>query len=210
MPIMRALALAYPDDAVGAGLDDEEMFGPDLLVAPVLGEGQTSRSVYLPRGRWVEFWRSVSLDSRGAPSPARPVVLDGGRRVTVPAPLDEIPVFVRAGAVIPMLEADVQTLSTYGAGNVVRLADRARRRVLLAFPRTPMIRVRGAKTMHYELRASLGTLKRPFTPACIELNGHRLARDRWRYSKTSRALRATFRMHNGRVDILRKCSRRVP
>ena len=203
MPIMRALALAYPGDVAGAGRDDQEMFGPDLLAAPVMTPGATRRSVHLPPGQWVDLWRSTRLDKAGALTPARSVVLNGDREVTVPAPLDEIPLFVRVGAVIPMLPADVWTLSSYGKGRVVRLADRADRRVLLAFPRTPTIRVHGSRTIHYELRASLGTLAHPFTPACIEVNGRQLSRARWHYSKVTAALTARFRLHNGRVNILR-------
>ena len=122
----------------------------------------------------------------------KPRVHRGGHRVTVDAPLDEIPLFVRAGAAIPLLGSDVQTLSNYGAGKVVRLADRAGRRVLLAFPRTPTIRVRGARTIRYELRASLGTLAQRFTPVCIRVNGKHLARNRWRYSKVTGALQRSF------------------
>ncbi len=53
LPMMRSLALMYPGDRRGAALEDEYLFGPDLLVAPVVEEGARKRSVYLPRGRWV-------------------------------------------------------------------------------------------------------------------------------------------------------------
>ena len=55
MPIMRALALVYQDDARARVARDEYMFGPDLLVAPVVDEN-TRRPVYLPAGEWVDYW----------------------------------------------------------------------------------------------------------------------------------------------------------
>ncbi len=71
MPIMRHLALRYPDDPVAAGHDDEFLFGPDLLAAPVVEPGATERAVYLPRGRWVDLWRSAQYrDRRWVPAAA--------------------------------------------------------------------------------------------------------------------------------------------
>ena len=130
---MRHLALAYPNDARAASTDDEYLLGPDLLVAPVLAAGATSRKLYLPPGRWVDFWRSASVGKDGAPRLRSPRVLEGGRTVSVAAPADQIPLFVRAGAVLPLLPADVETLSPYGA-DVVHLGDRPGQRSLLAWP----------------------------------------------------------------------------
>jgi alpha-D-xyloside xylohydrolase len=55
MPMMRALALLYQDDARARAAKDEYLFGPDFLVAPVIDEG-TQRTVYLPAGEWVGRW----------------------------------------------------------------------------------------------------------------------------------------------------------
>src|SRR3954469_8398200 len=134
LPLMRALALTYPDDPRAVDRDDEYLLGGDLLVAPVLDPGATTRTLYLPRGRWVDLWRSVTLGGDGAPRLRAPVVLRGGREVPAPAPADELPLFVRAGAALPLLPADVQTLSPYGGRGVVHLADRPARRTLLAWP----------------------------------------------------------------------------
>jgi alpha-D-xyloside xylohydrolase len=65
------------------------MFGPDVLVAPVLELGSRSRSVYLPAG---VSWRSVWTGE----------AFDGGRRIDVDAPLERIPVFLREGADVPI------------------------------------------------------------------------------------------------------------
>jgi len=91
-PIMRPLVFSYPDDPKVATLGDEFLYGPDLLVAPVLESGQTRRPVYFPQGRDGARW----LDYHD-----RKTVQTGGRSVDADAPLERIPVFVREGAVIP-------------------------------------------------------------------------------------------------------------
>ncbi len=133
LPIMRQLMLAYPTDAQAVAREDEYLFGPDLLVAPVIAADATSRALYLPPGRWIDLWRSMGTGPDGAPRLRAPVVLNGGQNVTVPAPADQLPMFVRAGAAIGLLPADVQTLSGYGSG-VVHMQDRADVRTLLAWP----------------------------------------------------------------------------
>ncbi|HEX8075675.1 MAG TPA: TIM-barrel domain-containing protein, partial [Thermoleophilaceae bacterium] len=65
MPVMRHLALAFPRDAAAGRRDDEYMFGPHLLAAPVVEPGATTRRAYVPRGRWIDLWRSASVDPRG-------------------------------------------------------------------------------------------------------------------------------------------------
>jgi alpha-glucosidase len=88
MPIVRPLVMAWPDDSRACALDDQFLCGDALLVAPVCQPGATSREVYLPAGSWYDFWTNERHD--------------GPRAVAVTAPLDRIPVFVRAGAVLPM------------------------------------------------------------------------------------------------------------
>jgi alpha-glucosidase/alpha-D-xyloside xylohydrolase len=88
MPIMRALWLHAPDDAVAVARGDEYMWGPDILVAPVVEKGATSRRVYLPSGSWFDFWTNEKVE--------------GGREIDRPVDLETMPLFVRAGAVLPM------------------------------------------------------------------------------------------------------------
>jgi len=112
MPIMRALVLQYQDDPRARTAKDEYLFGPYLLVAPVIDEG-TQRPVYLPAGDWVDYWTG------------KPVA--GGQVVIANAPLDTIPVWVRAGAVLPKIPEDVMTLvpqSESGNTTVKSLDDR--------------------------------------------------------------------------------------
>jgi alpha-glucosidase (family GH31 glycosyl hydrolase) len=129
MPLMRALALT---ERSSPATDDEFGFGPDLLAAPVVREGQSTRSVRLPRGRWLRGLVYRSKD--GAWLAHRAALLRGGRTVSVRAGEDELPIFVRAGALLPLLSPDVDTLADGGKG-VVRLSDRAGQLRLLAFPR---------------------------------------------------------------------------
>ncbi len=95
MPIMRALVLNYQDDEHARLAKDEYLFGPDLLVAPVVTES-TQRSVYLPAGDWVDYWTGAHVS--------------GGRSMLADVPVDRIPVYARAGAVIPKIPEDVMTL----------------------------------------------------------------------------------------------------
>ena len=88
-PFMRALPLDFPNDPKVAGLRDEYMFGPAFLVAPVTEQGATSREVYLPAGTdWYDFWTNQRVK--------------GGQTITVAAPIDTIPLFVRAGSILPL------------------------------------------------------------------------------------------------------------
>jgi alpha-glucosidase (family GH31 glycosyl hydrolase) len=136
MPIMRHHALTHPDDPQAIARDDQYMFGPDILVAPVYIEGAAQRELYLPAGKWIEWWRAVSYNqSDGSFKLTNPVVIEGGRSITVDAPLDEIPLFVRAGAAIPMLPADVYTLAEHGDDpDIVHLSDREGQVSVLEFP----------------------------------------------------------------------------
>lgn len=87
-PIMRPLVLSHQYDPRVADLDDQFKLGGDLLVAPVLEPGISGRNVYLPAGQWYDFWTGRRWD--------------GGRDVWADAPLDTIPLFVKAGTVLPM------------------------------------------------------------------------------------------------------------
>jgi alpha-glucosidase (family GH31 glycosyl hydrolase) len=122
---MRHLALAVPDDPVAGGIEDQFLLGSDLLAAPVLEPGARERRLYLPPGAWVDLWRSLTWEpGTGELTPGPPRVLEGPGWVTLPAPLEELPLLARLGARIPLLAPEVTTLADYGEGAVVRLADR--------------------------------------------------------------------------------------
>lgn len=90
LPIMRAMFLEFPDDKECRRQDFQFMFGPSLLVAPVVEQGATTRELYLPKGRWYDWYTGDAFD--------------GGQFITVPAPLDRIPLLVREGSIIPTVE----------------------------------------------------------------------------------------------------------
>ena len=88
-PFMRGLFMDFSDDPKVADIGDEYMFGPALLVAPVTEQGRTERQVYLPAGTdWYNFWTNARIH--------------GGRTITADAPIDTIPLFVRAGSILPL------------------------------------------------------------------------------------------------------------
>jgi alpha-glucosidase len=91
VPVFRPLVLNYQNDQSTLNLDNEFMIGDDLLVAPILKPDVTQRLVYLPAGVWYDFWTNKNYA--------------GGRMITVDAPLDTVPMFVRGGAIIPMWPA---------------------------------------------------------------------------------------------------------
>lgn len=87
IPIMRALVLADQDDPNVYDIGDQYMLGDDLMVCPVTEKGARTRVVYLPEGTWYDYWTGAQYA--------------GKRYLTVSCPLDQIPLFVRAGAMIP-------------------------------------------------------------------------------------------------------------
>jgi alpha-D-xyloside xylohydrolase len=86
--IMRPLVFDYPGDTNVANIKDQFMFGPAFLVNPVITAGATSRSVYLPAGTWYDFWTGSTAT--------------GGTTISASAPLSQIPLYVRAGSIVPM------------------------------------------------------------------------------------------------------------
>ncbi len=86
LPALRPLFLEFPGDPETWARDDQAMFGRDLLVAPVLREAATRREVYLPAGRWFDFWTGQEHA--------------GGRTLQQPVTLSSLPIFVREGAFV--------------------------------------------------------------------------------------------------------------
>jgi alpha-glucosidase len=87
VPLFRPLMLNYQDDPNTYNIDDEFMVGDDLLVAPIVKADVSRRLVYLPKGRWFDYWTNKTYE--------------GGTMISVEAPLETVPMFVRAGAIIP-------------------------------------------------------------------------------------------------------------
>jgi alpha-D-xyloside xylohydrolase len=85
---MRGLIMDFRTDPNSALISDEFMFGPAFLVSPVSDPHVNSRRVYLPKAKWYDFWSGGSFDGSGA--------------IDAAAPIDKLPLFVRAGSVVPM------------------------------------------------------------------------------------------------------------
>ncbi|MDR3735015.1 MAG: glycoside hydrolase family 31 protein [Acidobacteriaceae bacterium] len=121
MPLMRALVLNYQNDQRAREAKDEYLFGPDFLVAPVTDAG-VARTVYLPKGDWVNYWTGMQAS--------------GGKTLNVDVPVDAIPVYARAGAVIAKLPEDVMTLvpvAESGNHDVKSMDDRRVYEVIAGF-----------------------------------------------------------------------------
>ena len=88
MPILRALWLHYPRDPQAVACQDEYLWGRDLLVAPVVEQGATSRNIYLPRGVWYDFWTGERVP--------------GGAEISRKVNLETTPLYVRAGTILPL------------------------------------------------------------------------------------------------------------
>ncbi len=88
MPLMRALWLHDPTDPVAVARGDEYLWGGDMLVAPVTEHAARFRRLYLPRGVWYDFWTEERVE--------------GGREMERPVDLETTPLYVRAGAIVPM------------------------------------------------------------------------------------------------------------
>ena len=90
-PILKPMVLEYQSDPNVQWMDDQFMAGKNLLVAPVYLEKQTARKVYFPAGNWYDFWNDEKIS--------------GPQTRLISAPLDKIPIFVKAGAILPMQQA---------------------------------------------------------------------------------------------------------
>jgi alpha-D-xyloside xylohydrolase len=90
-PVLKGMFMEF-DDLNVRDIKDQFLFGPSLLIAPILEEGKQKRMVYLPKGcQWYDFWTEECFD--------------GGQPIEVTAPLDSIPVFVRSGSILPLGKA---------------------------------------------------------------------------------------------------------
>ncbi|HEX3684124.1 MAG TPA: glycoside hydrolase family 31 protein [Bryobacteraceae bacterium] len=85
---MRPLAMDFGDDVKAQNIGDQFLFGPAILVNPVTDQGATTRQLYLPKSKWYDFWTGA--------------VSSGPMEVNAPAPLSRLPLYVRAGSIVPM------------------------------------------------------------------------------------------------------------
>jgi len=105
--IMRPLVMDFREDKNAIHIDDQYMFGPFIMVSPITTPSTFEREVYLPRGLWYDFWSGKKLL--------------GGRRVRIQAPLDTVPLYVKAGAVIPLAMDNIRNSDEIGTEFELRI-----------------------------------------------------------------------------------------
>jgi len=191
-PLWRPLAYHFPEDEKAARVEDQVMVGPHMMVAPVTKRRARSREVYLPAGRWLEFFSGKEYEGPGT------------RRVG--APFERIPVFLREGAVIPMgppmqytdeKAPDPLTLEIFPGKGAFRLweddgvsMDYERG----AFACTPVSTEKTAEALLVKIGPREGIFHVPERkvkvkirgadrPASITLNGEPVPSDSWKYDK---------------------------
>ncbi|RCW32547.1 glycoside hydrolase family 31 protein [Marinilabilia salmonicolor] len=87
VPIMRAMVMHWPEDKNTYSIDDQYMFGDNIMVCPVLTKGTSTRIVYFPKGEWYDFWSGEKIE--------------GGQYKLVVTPIEEMPLYVKAGGILP-------------------------------------------------------------------------------------------------------------
>jgi len=114
MPLMRALVLEYQDDPNVYNITDQYLLGSSMMVCPVTQKGAATRVVYLPEGGWVDYWTGKRYE--------------GKQYLNVLTPLDKMPLFIKAGSIIPTQPVvqytgektiDTLTLDIYSGGDGV-------------------------------------------------------------------------------------------
>jgi len=111
-PMIKSISLLYQDDTECLNREEEFLFGDHLLVCPISKEGTTNRKLYLPEGQWINYWTDE--------------LVDGKREIQIEAPLEQIPLFVKSGAIVVMqptmqytdeFEPDALTMHLYTGNN---------------------------------------------------------------------------------------------
>jgi alpha-glucosidase len=223
LPLMRAMVLAYPEDRETFRLEDEFLFGDDILAAPVLADGARSRSVYFPAGRWLD-WRSGAVHA-------------GPVRAWVDAPLEVLPLFLREGAIVPTAPVmnhtgekpwDPLTLDIFPGRGTSRdtlyeddgLSDR---HLGGGYARTPVEVAAGGGSVKVRIGARIGTyapperslvlrvLDRAAAPRMVRLDGRALPAGRgaqggeraagWRFDAARRAVEVTIPDTGARAEV---------
>lgn len=94
-PIVRPLVYEYPQDKNVRNISDEYMLGSNIIVAPVVAAGKMAREVYLPEGIWYDYYTGEQYE--------------GGRYILADAPLDKVPLYIKAGAIIPVADGEINS-----------------------------------------------------------------------------------------------------
>lgn len=104
LPVMRHLAIEYPNDPIARKIDDQFLIGDSILVVPILEAGLRERMVYLPEGRWFDFHQKVWYE--------------GSSLIRVPVVLEDIPIFIKEGAVLPSFTTELSNLKNFALQDI--------------------------------------------------------------------------------------------
>lgn len=104
MPLARPMNLYHPNDTAFANINDQYYWGDRFLAAPVMKPGQIQQEVLLPEGKWVDYWTDSTYG--------------GGQKINVYAPVSRLPLFVKAGSIIPMAP-DMLTTANYNYDSLI-------------------------------------------------------------------------------------------
>jgi alpha-glucosidase (family GH31 glycosyl hydrolase) len=195
VPILRHLVLEYPDDPRSATAEYEYLLGESLLVAPVIEPGAVTRKLYLPPGDWVNYWTGDHLT--------------GGTDVTVPAPIDQIPILVRSGSILSMKpEKETATLhwsdpdllggplvwkaypSKVSNTSTFTLPDGTTAQLQTT---QTSVAVTGTSPTERSYEVIVTTIA---AQATVQLDGKPLPSENWTYDQTTHQLHATFNATN--------------
>jgi alpha-glucosidase (family GH31 glycosyl hydrolase) len=191
VPILRHLVLQYPEDPRSATAEYQYLLGESILVAPVIEQAAVTRKLYLPPGEWVNYWTGERYT--------------GGADVTLAAPLDQIPILVRAGAILPF-KPEPETASFKWSdpnllqGSLVWKAypGKAEGTSTFTLPdgtsatlqtTSTGLRIVGASptVRSYQVVTAMET-----EPAAVLLNQQPLPRQNWSYDAAAHQLQASF------------------
>lgn len=103
IPVLRPVVLEFPEDEAVYNLFDQFMVGEEILAAPVYQPDRDSRMVYLPQGQWYDYWSDE--------------IYEGGKNIIVDAPLEKMPIFIKAGSIMPL----APVMNYTGEKNIDRL-----------------------------------------------------------------------------------------
>lgn len=121
-PIMRHPFLLYPREPEAWAAESSFFLGPSLFAAPVVHRGDQTKDAWLPPGKWVDFDDYTTYE--------------GGRRVSIPAPLGKLPLLVKDGGIVPLLDASIETLARTTEPSVVSI-DQVKDRLDVLVALTP-------------------------------------------------------------------------
>ena len=148
LPPFRALVMDYPKDPQTWAIDDQYMMGESILVAPVVA-GEHAREIYLPEGYWFDFWTGKKFA--------------GNRRIRVDVPLEQIPVFVKSGTLLPLATPTLHTVDPASFQLHVRAYGPGTLQCILHEDDGSLRSEIATVTLALEDAASTGTLRRSAT-----------------------------------------------